>query len=502
MDQTRLLRLQTERGAKSTGFDTVVKSLEVVTQECRKQIEEKSEQYRELNALDKKEAIKNIIIDYVMNAKPVVAGYVDSENRPDTLKLANKLIEAITDYDILTNAMNDERIFEIRANGKEVKVEVQGRVQDLTDSEGNIISFETPEQQEIIMHKMLGDVRLTPKNALVSGSTIEGYRIAAVHSSAMSPDPNDPTAPKYHSFVLRKFNKTKMNLGDIVVKKTLSDNMARFLALMPAGGLTFFTVGPTASGKTTTNNAILQAVPSTTRTVLLQNPSEIDLRFKNESGRVYNDVIHLEAREIENATPTDPTMQNLMNLTLRLSPTFVCLGEIRSNEEFKEAMKILLAGHPINTTYHSESSDGAISRFLSAYLACSGNEPSHLALRTLTGLVNVIIVQKIMRDGKRRIIQISEILGVDQSDRERPAINDIYRFDIDGEPDYDDAGNVTMIHGRHRRVGQISDKLIRRLQLEGVSESRYDFLLNPVDDSEVETYTGRNIDHYGMKNYV
>lgn len=498
MDQNKLLKLQTERGAKSASFDTTTKTFDAVTNECRKQIEDKSEQYRDLNPIDKKEAIKTIIIDYVMTNKPMVEGYIDADNVPDTLKLVNKLVEAITDYDILTAAMNDERVFEIRANGKEIKVEIQGHVEDLTDDDGNIISFESPEQQEIIMRKMLGDVRLTPKDALVSTSTIEGYRIAAVHSSAISPDPNDPTGDKYHSFVLRKFNKTKMNLGDIVLKRTLSDNMARFLALMPAGGLTFFTVGPTASGKTTTNNAILQAVPATTRTVLLQNPSEIDLRFKDETGRVYNDVIHLEAREIENPTTADPTMENLMNMTLRLSPTFVCLGEIRSNPEFKSAMKIMQAGHPINTTFHSENSDGAISRFLTAYLAVSGNEPSHLALRTMTGLVNVIIVQKIMRDGKRRIIQISEVLGVDPEDREKPLLNDIYRFDIDEEPEYDEAGNVVKINGHHRRVGKLSDKLVRKLQLEGVAKSRYDFLLKEVSNAEVESYTGKNINDYGM----
>ena len=490
--------MQTERGTRSESMETSTKTIEAVTNDCRKQIEEKSSLYRDFNPIEKKEAIKQIIIDFVMTNKPLVEGYMDTDNRPDTLKLVDKLIDAITNYDILTSAMNDERVFEIRSNGKELKVEIQGHVQDLHGKDGQVISWESPEQQEVVMRKMLGDVRLTPKDALVSGSTIEGYRIAAVHSSAMSPDPQDPLAEKYHSFVLRKFNKTKMGLGDIVLKKTLSDNMARFLALMPAGGLTFFTVGPTASGKTTSNNAILQAVPATTRTVLLQNPSEIDLRFKNEAGRVYNDVLHLEAREIEKPTPQDPTMQNMMNITLRLSPTFVCLGEIRSNEEFKEAMKILLAGHPINTTFHAESSDGAISRFLSAYLACSGNEPSHLALRTLTGLVNVIIVQKIMRDGKRRIIQISEVLGVDPNDRERPMINDIYRFDIDAEPDYDEAGNVVNINGHHKRVGKISKKLTRRLELEGVSSKRYDFLLNEVNTSEVETYTGRNINHYGM----
>lgn len=499
MDQSRLLKLQTERGAKSTGFDTTVKTLEIVTQECRKQIEEHSAEYRDLNPLDKKEAIKNIIIDYVMNAKPVVAGFVDSENRPDTLKLANKLVEAITDYDILTEAMNDERVFEIRANGKEIKVEIQGHVEDLRDREGNIISFESPEQQEIILHKMLGDVRLTPKNALVSGSTIEGYRIAAVHNSATSPDPQDPAAAKYHSFVLRKFNKNKMNLSDIVKKNTMSDNMARLLALLPAGGLTFFTVGPTASGKTTTNNSILLGTPPNIRTVLIQNPSELDLRFKNDAGRVYNDVLHLEATEIEKPSPTDPTMQNLMNITLRLSPTFIALGEIRTNEEFKEGMKILQAGHSLNTTFHASSAEGAITRFLTAYLAVSGNEPSHLALMNITSLVDVIIVQKIMRDGKRRIIQISEVLGVDPKDKEKPLINDIYRFDIDDEPEYDAGGNVVKINGHHRRVGKISDRLLRKFQLEGVAQSRYDFLIKDVDPKEVETYTGKNIEDYGIK---
>jgi len=318
MDSKELLELQTQRGAKiSAGSDTNTKSLEAVTNDCRKAIEEQSDKYRNLGIAEKKETIKQIIIDFVMNNKPLVVGYIDGENKPDTLKLVDKLVEDITDYGILAAAMINEDVFEIRCNGKEIKVEIKGHVTDLLDKDGNIVSFESPEQQEIILRKLLGDVRLTPKDALVNGRTIEGFRIAAIHSSALSPDPNDPMGDKYHAFVLRKFRKSKMDLGQIVLKRTLSDNMARTLALCPAGGLTFFTVGPTASGKTTTNNAILQAVPATTRTVLIQNPSEIDLRFKDASGRVYNDVLHLEASEKENPTPQDATMQNCMDHTLR-----------------------------------------------------------------------------------------------------------------------------------------------------------------------------------------
>ena len=500
MEAKDLLELQTQRGAKiAAGGDTSRRTLEAVTNDCRKAIEEQSDKYRDLNPSDKKETIKQIIIDFVMNTKPLVAGYIDGENKPDTLKLVDKLVEDITDYGLLSQAMLDEDVYEIRCNGKELKVEIKGHVQDLIDKEGNLVSFDSPEQQEIVIRKLLGDVRLTPKDALVNGRTIEGYRIAAIHSSAMSPDPNDPVGDQYHSFVLRKFRKSKMNLGEIVEYHTLSDNMARLLALCTAGGLTFFTVGPTASGKTTTNNAILQSVPATTRTILIQNPSEIDLRFKDASGRIYNDVLHLEATEKENPTPSDATMRNLMDHTLRLSPTFVCFGEIRTNPEFKQAMKIMQAGHPINTTYHAESSNGAIKRFLTAYLAESGNEPSHLALSTVVDLVNMIIVQKIMRDGSRRIIQISEVVGTNPENREEPLLNDLYIYDIDREPEYDEAGNVVKIHGTHKRVGKISERTIRKFQLEGVAKSRYDFLLTEPNKAEVETYTGKNIDRYGMK---
>ena len=500
MEVKDLLVLQTKRGAKMATTGSITKaSLDKVISDCRKNIEAQSKSYRNLDAAGKKERIQGIIREFIMQNTPLVDGFVTEDGQPDTVKLVFRLTEEITDYGILSSAMADDDVFEIRGNCKEIKVEKKGRVQDLTDADGNIISFSNPTQQEVIMKKLMGDTRLTPKDAFVSGSTVEGYRIAACHSSAISPDPNDPVGDKYHAFVLRKFKKTKMGLPEIIKFRTMSDNMGRLLALCTAGGLTFVTVGPTASGKTTTNNAILQSVPATTRTVLIQNPSEIDLRFKDDTGRVYNDVLHLECIEKENPTPKDPTMVNAMAQTLRLSPTFVALGEIRTNREFKSSMLILQGGHPLNATYHAESSLGGIKRYQTAYLAESGNEPAHLALATITNLINIVIVQKILRDGTRRVIQISEILGVDPNNRDEPLINDIYRYDIIGEPEYDSAGNIKKINGVHKRVGKLSDRAIRKFELEGVAKSRYDFLLSDPNPNEVEQYTGENIYKYGMK---
>lgn len=499
MDNKRLIEIQSQRGAKSIGKDTTQKSIDSVISECRRFIQDSSDTYRDLEPERKRSVIKELIIKYVMNNPAMVDGYTDENNRPDTNKLIDKLTEDITDYGILTAAMLNPDVYEIRANGKEIKAEVAGHVQDLRDKDNHIISFETVEQQDIIIRKLLGDIRLTPKDAIVNGRTVEGYRIAAVHSSAMSPDPLDPTGDIYHAFVLRKFKQSKMGLPDIVRFKTLSDGMARLLSLLPKGGLTWFTVGPTASGKTTLNNAILQEVPATTRTVLIQNPSEIDLRFRDSSGRIYNDVLHLEAREKDNPTPQDATMQNLMNHTLRLSPTFVCFGELRANAEFKLGMQIAQAGHPINCTFHAESSMGGMRRFLTAYLAESGNEPSDLALLTLSDLVHIIVVQKIMRDGTRKVIQITEVRGVSKDNPNVADLNDLYIFELSDDTEYDEAGNVSKIHGKHKRVGKLSERTIRKLRLEGVNPSQYDFIVNDPDGTEEETYTGENIRGYGMK---
>lgn len=498
MDTKRLLQIQSQRNVQANRSSNSQKQIESVVGECRRYIQDRAESYRNKDAEAKKSAIKELIIKYVMDTKHTVAGFVDEDGKLDTNKLVDRLIEDITDYGILTKAMSDDAVYEIRCNGREIKVEKQGRVVDYTDDDGNILRFDSPEQQDIVIRKILGDVRLTPKDAVVNARSIEGYRIAALHYSATSQDPNDPSNDKYNSFVLRKFKKSKMKLGDIVKYGTLSDNMARLLALSTAGGLAFFTVGPTASGKTTTNNAILQSTPPTTRTVLLQNPSEIDLRMKDASGRIYNDVLHLEAREKEKPSPTDPTMVNLMNHILRLSPTFVAFGEIRSNKEFALALQILEAGHPINTTFHSEDSEGAIERFLTAYIAESG-EGTDTAISTLTRLLNIIIVQKIMKDGTRKVLQITEVVGVNPKDPNKPLLNDIYKF-IPGEPVYDKYGAIKSIPGVHKRVGKISEKTINKLRMEGVAEYRFDFLLKDVDENEVEEYTGENIEDYGMKN--
>ncbi len=496
MDNQRLLKLQAERGAKVAGYVVAYKTIDFVIRECRRFIQDRAENYRELDSARKQESIKELIISYVMSHPHIVEGYVDEDNKPDTNKLVDKLIEEITNYGILTSAMIDPSIYEIRCNGKEIKVEIQGRVKDLKDKDGNVLSFDSVEQQDIVLRKLLGDVRLTPKDALVNARTVEGYRIAANHNSTMSPDPWNPTEDKYHSFVLRKFRKSKLTLSDIVKYKSMSDNMARFLTLTAQGGLTTICAGPTASGKTSLLNALLRSVPPTSRVVLLQNPSEIDIRHRDNSDRVFNDVLHLEATDKDSGSTHDATMENLMAQTLRLSPTYVCLGEIRTNKEFAMGMMIMGAGHPLFASLHAKSSMGVMNRYLRGYMAAS-NESRDTALPGLTDVLDIIVVQKIMKDGTRKVLQITEVQGVDTATGEAK-LNDLYIFKTTGRAVYDSNGDIIDIPGVHKRVGKLSEETIETLKREGIPESRFDFLLKEPSGEEIETYTGENIERYGM----
>ena len=329
---------------------------------------------------------------------------------------------------------------------------------------------------------------MSPKDTLANARTVEGYRIAAVHHSAIAMDTLVQSNNGYNYAVIRKFKKNKMPIQQLVKFKTLSDNMAKFLGTMIEGGSTFLTVGPTASGKTTTNQSILDTTPNDLRTLLIQNPSEIDLARRDGTGRVINNVIHLEARSIENPTESDPTMENFMNQALRLSPTFISFGELRSDGEFARAMTAALAGHSFNCTFHAEDSYGAMMRYATAYSAGSGSDRETVIIN-LTGVVNFIIVQKIMRDGTRKILQITEVLGTKKDDKSEPELNDLYIYDV-GETIYDENKNIVSITGTHKRVGKLSDASVKKFKLNGVDPDKYSFLLDEPNDYEVETYTG------------
>ncbi|HOM02750.1 MAG TPA: ATPase, T2SS/T4P/T4SS family [Acetivibrio sp.] len=417
----------------------------------------------------KREMTERYIIDYVETQKPEVEGYEELS------ALRNALIDEITQYGPITDAMEDPLIDEIRANGpQQIFVEKKGKTEIWENC------FTDREHMERIIAKLIGvsKVRLTPRTPMVNARTIEGYRVNATHAD-ISPYGNP-------AFLVRKFKKYTLTPQEMIKEKSFSVNMFKLLSLIPKANLSWMTAGPTGSGKTTLNEVLIKQIDPLCRIITIENPAEYRLlRYKNDdpNERVINDVLQYECvPDDDDSSPA--TMENLLINSMRQSPHWIGPGELRSPGEFETALRAAQTGHYFFTTLHAEGDKEAIYRFLTAYLIKS-KEPAELALRNICTAVKFVIFQEKLADGTRKVTSISEVKG---SEGLKPIINRIYRFipeDVDEDPA---TGEVRAIIGKHKRVGCISEELIDRMMKSGIKKSKFEFLTRPVDPDEEEVY--------------
>ncbi len=417
----------------------------------------------------KREMTERYIIDYVETQKPDVEGY---ENLGE---LRNALIDEITHYGPITDAMEDAEIDEIRANGPyQIFVEKYGKTEQWDKC------FTDKEHMERIVAKLIGvsKVRMTPRTPMVNARTIDGYRVNATHAD-ISPYGNP-------AFVIRKFKKGTMSPDKMIRDKSFSINMFKLLSLIPRADMSWMTVGPTGSGKTTLNEVLIKQIDPLCRIITIENPSELRLlRYKNNdpNEKVINDVLQYESvPEDDDSSPA--TMENLLINAMRQSPHWIGPGELRSPGEFATALRAAQTGHYFFTTLHAEGDKEAIYRFLTAYLIQS-DEPAELALRNICSAVKFVVFQEKLADGTRKVTSISEIVG---SDGLSPIVNQLYEFECIDVEDDPQTGKVKNIIGRHKRVGCISETLQQKMLKSGIKRSKFEFLTRPVDPNEEEVY--------------
>ncbi len=429
---------------------------------------------------ERRKILVQYIREYLFKFKPIIGEYVQDGKMNYSL-LENRLIDEITNHGILTPAMTDDAITEIRINSGAtpggIWVEKEGLSLPLTDPlTGSPVYFKDNDEVSKFINNILkySKISMSVSDALVNGTTIEGYRIAATDAYATARTKG--VSEKSATCVIRKFSGKKYLLPDLVKRKTLSTDMAKFLALLPKVDLTAAVIGSTGSGKTITLQAILEETPYNKRIVLIQNPAEIDMHELDESGKLKRDVISWEAKDLKGELAkksSTPTYSHLMDHSLRYTPQVFVFGELRNDEEFALSLKAANTGHHFYTTFHSETSKKALNRYTSAAIGGSGNGMSKdLILETVCESMRFITSQKRLPDGTRKIIGIDEICGVVVQDGFIvPVINEIFKFiplpgrDADG-----------FIRGAHAQVGTVSESTLNHLLLSGATEEDLEIL--------------------------
>lgn len=194
------------------------------------------------------------------------------------------------------------------------------------------------------------------------------------------------------SFTVRKFSDVPVSVTQVVNWGTMSSMMAAYLWLALENGMNIFVCGETASGKTTTLNAIAAFIKPEDKIFTVENTPEVTIPHSTWQ--------HLVTREA--GKETDVTLFTLLIAALRSRPNYIIVGEIRG-EEGNVAFQAMQTGHPVMSTFHAGSPHSMIQRLT--------GHPINVPIASIDNLNVVLIQQAVSIKGhmSRRVMSITEL---------------------------------------------------------------------------------------------
>ena len=250
---------------------------------------------------------------------------------------------------------------------------------------------------------------------------------------------------------IRRFSVVPLTMDNLVELKTLTPEMAQVLQALASAELNLLISGGTGSGKTTLLNIMSGYIDERERVVTIEDAAELQLRQPH--------VVRLETRPPNIEGKGEITQRSLVRNALRMRPDRVILGETRGAEAL-DMLQAMNTGHEGSmTTVHANTARDALAR-LENMLAMSGiNLPSKVARGQIASAINVVIQTNRLTDGKRKLISISEITGLEG---EVISMQDIFTFRQTG---VDTDGTVR----GHFQASGVRPRFMERLKARGIT---------------------------------
>jgi pilus assembly protein CpaF len=194
--------------------------------------------------------------------------------------------------------------------------------------------------------------------------------------------------------------------------------------------------GGTGSGKTTLLNCLTGFIEPGERVITCEDSAELQLQQPH--------VVRLETRPPNIEGSGEITMRDLVKNCLRMRPERIIVGEVRGPEAF-DLLQAMNTGHDGSMgTLHANSAREALSRVESMITMGGFSLPAKTIREMIVGSIDVVVQASRLRDGSRRIMGITEVLGLEG---DTIVLQDVLKYEIDGE---DDNGKII---GRHRGMG-------------------------------------------------
>lgn len=214
-----------------------------------------------------------------------------------------------------------------------------------------------------------------------------------------------PPLVKGLTVTVRKRPTRRPTLEHIVEAGALSANCAGFLAYAVEQRKNILLAGGTSSGKTTLLAALCGRIPAEERILVLEDTPELTLPQPH--------VNYLRTRLRDPRGGPDVTLRDLVVNTLRMRPDRVVVGEVRGMEaaDMLEAMNVGQDG--MMGTLHANSAREAIQRLETLVLLASGEMPMKAVRMNIAAALDLIVVVTRTADGKRRVMQVAEVTGME-----------------------------------------------------------------------------------------
>ncbi|MDO7253123.1 CpaF family protein [Helicobacter cappadocius] len=308
--------------------------------------------------------------------------------------------------------MEDEEVSDILVNGpSNIYIEKNGKLEKTNRT------FIDNDQLTDIAKRLVAKMgrRIDDAQPLVDARMPDGSRLNVVIN---------PIALDGTSISIRKFNKSSKTLEELCKYGSMNAQIAGILMIASKSRCNIVVSGGTGSGKTTLLNALSHHISDDERIITLEDAAELKLQQPH--------IVRLETRMAGVENSGQVTMRMLVINALRMRPDRIIVGECRGGEAF-EMLQAMNTGHDGSmTTLHANSPFDAMSRLENLVMMAGFNLPIEAIRHNIASAVNIIVQIARLNDGSRKVIKISELMGIENG---QIKLYDIFDFQVDKKRD-------------------------------------------------------------------
>src|SRR5215218_298366 len=282
-----------------------------------------------------------------------------------------------------------EPITEVMVNGpRQVYIERSGML-ELTN-----VVFQNDDHVMRIIDRIIAPIgrRVDESSPMVDARLTDGSRVNAIIPPLSLVGP---------VITIRKFSASPFTVDDLIRFGTATPDMFEFLRAAVEARLNIFVSGGTGSGKTTTLNVLSSFIPNDERIVTIEDAAELQLRQEH--------VVTLESRPPNIEGKGQIPIRELVRNSLRMRPDRIIVGECRSGEAL-DMLQAMNTGHDGSmSTGHANSPRDMLSRLETMVLMAGVDLPLRAVREQIASAVDLIVHQDRLKDGTRRIVNITEV---------------------------------------------------------------------------------------------